>query len=74
MWYDESTAIINKPGFRVYEITGEDMSKRFGYYYQSIHKHAFKNLRGKNGVVVNNPWCVTWRGGAFSEYENYDEI
>ena len=72
MWYDESTALINKPGFRVYEIMSEDMSKRMGYYYQQIHKAAYIHHRG-GGQRINSPWCVTWRGNNFSEYETYDE-
>ena len=73
MWYDENSALVNKPNFRVYEVMNEEMSKRFGYYYQSIHKKAWMQLRGNNGVSINNPWCVTWRGRDFSEYPEYDE-
>jgi len=70
MWFDGSTALINKPNFRVYEVMSEEMSKRMGYYYQQIHKANRVALGGGN---VKQPWCVTWRGNDFYEYETYDE-
>jgi hypothetical protein len=72
MWFNESTALVHKPGFRVYEIMSEEMSKRMGYYYQQVHKAAYLKLRGE-GTRISSPWCVTWRGNSFSEYETYDE-
>jgi hypothetical protein len=74
LWYDENSTLVSKPNFRAYEIMNEEMSKRFGYYYQTMHKKAWMTHRGANdGVSVNNPWCVTWRGNSFSEYPTYDE-
>lgn len=66
MWYDQSTAIINVNGFRVYPIFNQEQAIRMGYYYQTIHK---KNYIEKNGVGINAPWCVTWRGSDVEEYK-----
>jgi hypothetical protein len=66
MWFDESSTIINENGFRVYPIMNQQQSIRMGYYYQTLHKKAY--LQNVGRMVVNAPWCVTWRGGDVKEY------
>lgn len=53
LWFNESTAKIDLPGFRVYQPLNQRDSIKYGWYVEKIKRE----LAG--GAL---PWCVTWRG------------
>lgn len=70
LWYDESKAIINESGFRVYQINGEQEAINFGYYiYALANRYSERDANGyteevKNQVVGQKllsgvgTWCI----------------
>ena len=52
LWYDESSAIINLPGFRVYKPKNQSDSIKYGWYEQEM----MNKIR-----PGHHSWCVTWR-------------
>lgn len=76
MWEDPNTAIINDNGVRVYYIKDQEMSERFGYYYESIFKQQYniiKSIPQFSDVKISAPWCQIWRGSSYRGYEIYDD-
>lgn len=54
LWYNESTAIINEEGFRVYQPKNQADSIKFGWYEEKLQKEV------RPGHYA---WCITWRPG-----------
>ena len=73
MWYNESTALINENGFRVYDIKNQTDIIRMGYYYQEIFTQKAKKDFIESRQRYNPPWCVTGRGSKVAEYVEYEE-
>jgi len=62
MWFDESSAMINEPEFRVYNIDSQKKSIRMGYFYHDVFKKIQLNRLRNNQSLLGPPWCITWRG------------
>jgi hypothetical protein len=52
LWYDESSALINLPGFRVYQPMNQADSIKYGWYEEKM-----MNLIRPG----HHAWCITWR-------------
>ena len=52
LWYDESTAKISLPGFRVYQPMNQSDSIKFGWYEEKMMNEIRPG---------HHAWCVTWR-------------
>lgn len=55
LWYDESSAILNLPGFRVYQPMNQSDSVKFGWYEQKLMNEVRPG---------HHAWCITWRSGS----------
>lgn len=52
LWYDESTAIISLPGFRVYQPMNQSDAVKFGWYEEKLLNEIRPGWHS---------WCITWR-------------
>ena len=55
LWYDESTAKVNLPGFRVYQPMNQSDAVKFGWYEESLMNQIRPG---------HHAWCITWRSGS----------
>ena len=62
LWYNETTAKISLPGFRVYQPMNQADSVKYGWYEQKLQKDVDPN---------GHSWCVTWRGGQNNRWAYY---
>ena len=52
LWYGNKHLIYENDGFRVYDISNQQISINFGYYLKTLHEPPY-NFSG-------GPWCTTW--------------
>ena len=52
LWFNESTAIISLPGFRVYRPENQMDSVKYGWYEEKLMKELRPGWHA---------WCITWR-------------
>jgi hypothetical protein len=52
LWYDESSALINLPGFRVYQPMNQSDAIKYGWYEEKLMNQIRPN---------HHAWCITWR-------------
>ena len=54
LWYDEGSAKINLPGFRVYQPMNQADAIKYGWYEQKLMNEIRPDWHA---------WCITWRTG-----------
>jgi hypothetical protein len=54
LWYDESKAKINLPGFRVYQPMNQSDALKYGWYEEKMMNEIRPG---------HHAWCITWRSG-----------
>jgi hypothetical protein len=55
LWYDEPSAKINLPGFRVYQPMNQSDAVKFGWYEEKLMNELRPGWHA---------WCITWRSGS----------
>jgi hypothetical protein len=61
LWYSDENAIINLPGFRVYQPKSQADAIKYGWYEQKLMNEMRPG---------HHAWCVTWRTGS-NRWEYY---
>jgi hypothetical protein len=62
LWYNESSAKISLPGFRVYQPLNQADSVKYGWYEEKLMNELRPGWHA---------WCVTWRGNRSNRWGYY---
>jgi hypothetical protein len=62
LWYNESTAKISLPGFRVFQPMNQADSVKYGWYEEKLQQKIDPS---------GHSWCVTWRGNRNNRWGAY---